>query len=215
MDSSSSRRTFLGTLTGLFAAAPLGAQAPARPADAAAAAWDLSWIDAFKGKHKQVFDLGSWELGEDTPLRLPNNYLNTFRDVFHAEPPDVSVAVGIARTAFPINASDELWQKYKLGELWKINGPDGKPATRNPFLGKEATGTTPTVRALAARGAVFWQCNIALGGIASQLSRESGDPIDKVRAELVQGLNPGVKVVPAHSMCVGLVQERGFTYMRP
>jgi len=205
---------FLGSLTGLAAARPLGAQ-QRRGGESAPRGFDLSWLDAFKGKHKQVFDLGAFELGEDTPLRLPNNYLNTFRDVYHAEPPDVNVAVGIARTAFPVNASDALWQKYKLGELWKINGPDGKPATRNIFLGQESSGPAPTVRALAARGVVFWQCNIALGGISSQLARESGTAVEKVRQDLVEGLNPGVKIVPAHSMAVGLVQERGFTYMRP
>src|SRR5262245_41533287 len=210
----SSRRTFLGAVSSLFAAGSASGQTR-RPPETPAPSWDLAWLDQFKGRHKQVFDLGALELSEDTPLRLPNNYLNTFRDVYHAEPPEVNVAVGIARTAFPVNASDALWQKYKLGELWKINGPDGKPATRNIFLGQESSGPAPTVRALAARGVVFWQCNIALGGIASQLSRESGEPIDKVRNELAAGLNPGVKIVPAHSMAVGLVQERGFSYMRP
>ena len=208
------RRDFFATLTGLAAAAHTVA-AQERDVARGGPGWDLSWLDQFKGKHKQVFDLGSFELGDDSPLRLPNNYLNTFRDVLHAEPPDVNVAVGIARTAFPINASDALWQKYKLGELWKINGADGKPATRNPFLGPASGGAAPMVRSLVARGAVFWQCNIAIGGIASQLARESGTPVDKVRAEIVEGLNPGVKIVPAHSMAVGLAQERGFTYMRP
>jgi intracellular sulfur oxidation DsrE/DsrF family protein len=182
------------------------------------AAWDLTWADQFKGKHKQVFDLGSFDVSEDDPLRLPNNYLNAFRDVYQAEPPDVNVAVGIARTAFPINASDPLWEKFKLGELWKIKGPDKKTATRNIFLGSGEPGSNQaamTVRGLTARGVVFWQCNIALRGIANQLARENGGSFERVRAELVAGLNPGVKLVPSHSMAVGVVQERGFTYMRP
>ena len=210
MSTSSSRRAFLGTVTGLAAAIPAGAQNPP------SSTWDLAWLDQFKGKHKQVFDLGSFELGDDSPLRLPNNYLNTFRDVFHLQPPEVNVAVGIARSAFPINASDALWQKFRIGELWKIKAQDGRPATRNIFLG-EGSGpdAAPNVRALMARGVVFWQCNIALGGIANQLAHETGAPVDKVRAELAAGLVPGVKIVPAHSMAVGLVQERGFTYMRP
>lgn len=202
-------------MTGAAARLPMAAQPASRGGDGASPAWDLSWLDRFKGKHKQVFDLGAFELGDETPLRLPNNYLNTFKDVYKAEPPDVNVAVGIARTAFPVNATDALWEKYKLGELWKIKGPDGKPATHNIFLGPTDGGATPTVRSLAARGVAFWQCNIALGGIASQLARDTGAPIEKVRAELAAGLNPWVKIVPAHSMAVGLVQERGFTYMRP
>ncbi|HEV3061155.1 MAG TPA: hypothetical protein VGY48_23110 [Vicinamibacterales bacterium] len=213
MSTTLTRRVFLGTLTGgsltgFAAAAPLAAQEKA-------AAWDLGWLDQLKGKHKQVFDLGSFELGQETPLRLPNNYLNTFKDVYRAEPPDVNVAVGIARTAFPLNASDALWKKYRLGELWKINDADGTPATHNVFLGAASGSAAPAVRSLMARGVVFWQCNIALGGIASQFAHDSGTPLEKIRAELIEGLNPGVKVVPAHSMAVGLVQERGFTYMRP
>ena len=130
----------------------------------------------------------------------------------------MNVAVGIARTAFPINASDVLWEKFKLGERWKIKGPDGETATRNVFLGSgksDSNRSATTVRDLAARGVVFWQCNIALGGIANQLAHETGGSFEKVRAELVAGLNPGVKLVPSHSMVVGVVQERGFTYMRP
>ena len=37
---------------------------------------------------------------------------------------------------------------------------------------------------------------------------------DSVRAELIAGFVPGVKLVPAHTLLVGLVQERGFTYQR-
>jgi hypothetical protein len=53
------------------------------------------------------------------------------------------------------------------------------------------------------------------GGIANQLAREAGVPVEKMRAELVAGLNPGVKLVPSHSMAVGMAQERSFTYLRP
>ena len=204
------RRAFFGTVTGLAAMAPLGAQEKAPT-------WDLSWMDQFRGKHKQMFDLGSAELDEDSPLRLPNNYLNTFRDVYHAEGAtgEVNVAVGIARTAFPVNASDALWDKYKLGEIWKIKDPEtGKPAVRNIYMGPANGGPGPNVRSLVARGVAFWQCNIALGGIANQLAQKAGMPVDKMRAELIAGLNPGVHVVPAHSMATGLAQERGFTYMK-
>ena len=208
MNNAFTRRAFFGAVTGLAAAAPLTVQEKSP-------SWDLSWLDRFKGKHKQMFDFGSTELDEDPPLRLPNNYLNMFRDVLHLEGADVNVAVGIARTAFPINASDGLWEKFRIGEAWKIKDPDtGKPAVRNIYLGPSSGSPSPTVRSLVARGVVFWQCNIALGGIANQFAQKSGTPFDKVRAELVAGLNPGVQVVPAHSMATGLAQERGFTYMK-
>ena len=40
-------------------------------------------------------------------------------------------------------------------------------------------------------------------------------PFAEVRADLIAGLNPGVKLMPSHVMSLALTQERGFTYMRP
>lgn len=69
--------------------------------------------------------------------------------------------------------------------------------------------------ALQARGALFWQCNFALGAVAFMLARETNRPLPDVRAELIAGLIPGVVLVATHAMAVGLVQERGVTYSRP
>jgi hypothetical protein len=218
-----SRRSFVTALTSLagFAVAgrsvePLEAQAPAPPATPAARPaieWDLSWMDQFKGKHKQVFDLHSFDLSKDSPLRQPTNYFDTFRDVYRLEPPDVNVAVGISNTALPMNMSDAIWEKYGLGERYRINDPaTGKPATRNIYLGPASGGSGPMVRALQAKGAVFWQCNVALSNFIARLARDLGTPAADVRAELIAGFNPGVKLVPAHVMALGLLQERGFTY---
>ena len=81
------RRRFVAALTS-FAGLGFAPQAPP------AGGWDLSWLDRFKGKHKQVFDLGSFNLSIDTPLRVPMNYLDTFRDVYRLEPPAINVAIG-------------------------------------------------------------------------------------------------------------------------
>ena len=68
---------------------------------------------------------------------------------------------------------------------------------------------------MQARGTLFWQCNVALGGVAQQLADAMHMPTAEVRADLIAGLNTGVRLVPSHVMALGLVQERGFTYMRP
>jgi hypothetical protein len=214
MSDTRDRRSFLSALASIGGAAALAgrsseaaaqAQAPARPDGP----WDFTWIDSFKGKHKQLFDCGSSDITSDTrPIRFVTNYLDTNRDALHLEPPDVNTVVGIARSAFPINASDALWQKYKLGELWKINDPATRePAVRNIFM-DGADG----VKALQARGTVFWQCNIALTVVVQQLARASGQQAADVRTEVLAGLNAGVKVVPSHVLALGLVQEKGFTY---
>ena len=213
----SSRRSFLGVLSAVGGAAVL------RPVDAHASAgharrslpasgeWDLSWLDQLQGKHKQVFDLGGPE------LLVVANYLRAFREVFQLEHPQVNAVVGIAYKAFPINANDALWAKYELGARWKIDDPlTGKPSTRNVFA--ELPADTPnvmreaSVRALQARGTIFWQCNNALNAIVQELSRATKQQFDAVRAELIAGLLPGVKLIPAHTMLIGLAQEHGCTY---
>ncbi len=210
-----SRRSFISVLTslaGVTAIQAAGSEAEAQVPAAAAPNWDLKWVDELKGLHKQVFDFADADpAGQPPPLRLPRNYLDAFRDVYTQAFPDVRTVVGISGHAFPINASDRLWEKYELGERSKIIDPKTKkPAVRNIFMDDATLG----VNALRARGTIFWQCNIALNGIAQQLAQARQLPVADVRADLVAGLNPGVRLVPSHVMALGLVQERGVTYVK-
>jgi hypothetical protein len=204
------RRSFVSVLASLVGVATLEAQTPAAGAPTAGQ-WDLGWFDTFKGRHKQMYDYGTWDLGQDArPLRYVKNYLDTYREVFGLQSPDVNTAVGVSR-AIPINLSDAMWQKYKLGERFKIVDPATRqPAVRNIFL----SDGDLSVKAMQARGTAFWQCNVALGLIAEQLAQASGTAVAEVKADLVSGLNPGVHLVPSHVMAIGIAQEHGFTYMK-
>jgi hypothetical protein len=207
------RRTFLTALGGA-AAVTLGASADAAQAPAAPAnAIDISWFDAFAGKHKQVFDLGSFDLSLDTPLRQVVTYLSAHQMINKLESPNgINVAVGISHKAFPMNASDALWEKYRIGEHWRITDKaTGKPSVRNIFVEGPVPGPA-TVKALKSRGVVFWQCNFALGAIARELAEKTGGKPADITADLLAGLQPDVRLVPAHTWAVGFVQERGFTY---
>ena len=214
--STNSRRSFVSILGSL---AGLAAVSGARSADASqaplptVAPFDMAWLDAMKGTHKQLYDLGGHNLEADPrPLRFPTNFLDTFRDVYKLEFPNVNTAVGISGPAFPMNASDRLWAKYKLGERSRIMDPmTRQPAVRNVFMDAPDIG----IKAMQARGTVFWQCNVALGLIAGQLANAFQMPVADVRADLLSGLNPGVKLMPSHVMALALAQERGFSYMKP
>jgi len=210
------RRSFLSAVASLAtvaasqsSSAQAASQAPNRPQGT----WDLSWLDQLKGSHRQLYDLGSHDLASDPrPLRFARNFLDTFRDVYRLEFPDIDTAIGISGPAFPMNASDKLWVKYRLGERSKIVDPTTKqPAIRNIFL----DGGDISIKAMQARGTVFWQCNVALGVVAQQLAAATQMPVDEVRADLVAGLNPGVKLMPSHVMALALAQEHRFTYMKP
>jgi len=214
INSEQSRRSFISLVTSLAgvttiqAASPQAAQGPA----GAAENWDLRWIDDLKAQHKQVFDMADADpAAEPPPLRLPRNYLDAFREVYKLEFPEVRTVVGIAGHAFAVNASDRLWEKYALGERSKIIDPvTKKPAVRNVFMDDSTLG----VKALQARGTIFWQCNIALTAIARQLALARQVSATDVRADLLAGLNSGVRLVPSHVMAMGLVQERGVTYVK-
>ena len=215
MHSRQSRRSFMSALTSLAGVAAIdvaASPAAAQSSSAAAPAWDLKWMEDLKAKHKQVFDLGEVNLAAAArPLRFPRNYLDTFQEAFGLAFPEVRTIVGISGPAFGINASDRLWEKYELGERSKIIDPaTKKPAVRNVFLDEESLG----VKALQARGTIFWQCNIALNNISQQLATARQLAVADVRADLLSGLNPGVRLVPSHVMAMGLVQERGVTYVR-
>jgi intracellular sulfur oxidation DsrE/DsrF family protein len=209
------RRSFVSILASFagLAAVDSPGEAAAQTPPASAGSFDMTWLDQMKGQHKQVYDLGSYDLSEDQrPLRFCRNFLDTFRDVYTLESPNINTAVGISGPAFPMNASDRLWQKYTLGERSRIIDPMTKqPSVRNIFL----DGGEFSIKVMQARGTVFWQCNIALGNAAQQLANAFKMPVAEVRADLIAGLNPGVKVMPSHVMALALAQERGFTYMKP
>jgi hypothetical protein len=207
------RRSFFTRLASAAGVAAFAADAAAQSAPPSAGPFDMQWLEQMKGKHKQLYDLGAWSLAEDgRPLRFCKNFLDTFRDVYKLESPDINTAVGVSGPAFPLNASDRLWEKYKLGERSKIIDPMTKqPSVRNIFY----DGSDISVKATQARGTIFWQCNVALGNVAQQLADQFKMPVAEVRADLIAGLNPGVKLMPSHVMALALAQERGFTYMRP
>jgi hypothetical protein len=207
------RRSFVSLLSAIAGLSALDSVDAAQAPAASAKEFDLRWIDDLKlGQHKQVFDMADADpAAEPPPLRLPRNYLDAFRDVYKLDFPAVRTVIGISGHAFAVNASDRLWEKYALGERYKIMDPATKqPSVRNVFMDDATLG----VKALQARGTIFWQCNIALNGVAQQLANARKLSLADVRADLVAGLNPGVHIVPSHVMALGLVQERGATYVK-
>ena len=215
------RRAFFATVAGCAAGSAALCQATAYRTPQAGASvelapekWDTSWIDGLKGSHKLVFDL-LWHTLRPNSLNPARNYLDVHKQVFGRELPEVNVVLGMNSTSFPINASDALWAKLKLGERYKVSDPDtGRPATRNVYLGLRDGGRPDTVLALQARGAVFMMCNKSMNALTNDFSQELGRPRPEVYAELTAGLNAGVKVVPALTWALSTLQERGFTYAK-
>jgi hypothetical protein len=207
----SNRRRFFGSLFAGALAVPtwrsLAASAPPISEE-----WDLRWVNRLRGEHRQVFDTGGVADGQ---LRVVRNWLNGHNEVFKLRDNQLVAVVGLASRGFPANASDALWEKYPIGERWQVRDPATNSwATHNVFA--NATPGTPahanSVPALVARGVIFWQCNNALRGIAGDIAATAGSTPEAVYQELRAGLLPHVRLVPAHTMLVGLCQEAGCTY---
>ncbi len=205
----SNRRGFVGTVGALAGLLTLDTSAAA--AEPKARGWDMSWLDRLTGKHKQVFDFSDLDIG----LLVVSNWLNAHEEVYGLRHPDVNAVVGIGGHAFPVNATDAMYTRYPIGELWKVTDPaTGKAALRNIFVdgGANPREQAARVRPLQSRGVIFWQCNNALHGVASRIAAAVKAPDAEVYETLKAGLNPGVILVPAHTMLIGLTQEHGCAY---
>lgn len=204
-----SRRGFLTSVSALAGASLVPSVVEA--AVPAQGGWDLSFLDRLNGRHKQVFDLMDMEIG----LVVVKNWLDAWESVFALRSPEVSAAVGVAGKGFPVAVGDDVYAKYPIGELWKVNDPaTGKAATRNPFAAGDGRGmfAGAGVRPLQARGATFWMCNNALNAVSGRIATAVQKPQPDVYQDLRSGLLPGVILVPAHTLLIGLAQEKGFSY---
>ena len=215
-DEKAPRRKFLAAVAAAAGATALGPWFLDRRVEAAAsprAPWDLAWLEQMRGKHRQAFEVGKLE-DVPGPLHVVANYLGAWRDVYKLEYPEVNTVVSIAGSGFPINAGDAIWAKYKLADKWRLSDGAGKEGTsHNVFLNPPANDVKrASVKGLQERGTIFTQCNNALKAISRELALASHEPSEKVYEELLAGLNPGVRLVPANTMLVGLAQEHGCAY---
>ena len=220
--SKSNRREFLGTLA---ASAAIGMTSLASPVDVTASTGlnqdgtDLeAWFDKIKGKHKMVFDAtqphGIYPFGWPRGFLLVNEMTGTPEK-------DCSAVVVLRHDAIPYAFEDRIWEKYKLGEHFKVNDPATKaPAIRNPFakpkldeyklpgLGTVLIG----INELQASGVLFCVCAMAMTVHGSTIATTMKmDPVE-ISKDWTSALLPGIQVVPSGVWALGRAQERGCGY---
>ena len=220
---SNERRNFLKQVatgaavlgTGMLAA-PLAATAAMVPSIDTSDADE--WFKQIKGKHRMVFDVT--QPHEIMPFAWPKVFLMT--NAATGSPAGDSTAVVIFRhEAIPYAMNNDLWAKYKFGEMFKINDAENKgPATANPFWQpKEGTYKAPGlgvvkigINELQEDGVLFGACDIALTVYSAVVAMGSkGDP-EAIKKEWVAGLLPGVQPMPSGVWAVGRAQEHGCSY---
>jgi len=211
------RRGFLGRLTaGTMAMMGVAAAAPSVlegetltggvPADA--------WLNGLTGTYRQFFDAVS--VNEGFPFSFAMTFMNTIGETYKVPDKEINAVVGLRHFAIPLAFNDDIWAKYKLGEMFKINDPVTKaPAVRNPYAyAKEGELLFPGMafEKIQARGAIFTVCNVALTVISGMSAGFAGQPKETAKQDWLAGMFKGVNVVPSGVFAVNRAQKKGCTY---
>jgi hypothetical protein len=199
------RRSFFGRIAalsvlGLSGFATAAARAETGQSDGP------EWPGALKGRHKQVFDV--YDINEGFPLGFANNFLT---------PNESATAVLVFRhKGLPFALSSAMWEKYKIGETFKIIDPETKAlAVKNPWF-EPKPGVLQNADAaldrLIARGTVIGACGVAMRGQSRRLAPNAGVTPEEALKEFTANVLPSVTIVPSGTWAVNRAQEAGCTY---
>jgi intracellular sulfur oxidation DsrE/DsrF family protein len=177
------------------------------------------WFKQIKGKHRVVFD--ATQPHEILTFAWPRVFLIT-NEKTGTPAKDQSVVVVLRHSAIPFAMEDKLWEKYKFGEVFKVNDPATKAASlRNPFwkpkpdeykvpgIGPVAIG----INELQESGVLFCVCDMALTVYSSATAETMKMDAAECKKEWTAGLLPGIQLVPSGVWALGRAQERGCAYI--
>src|ERR1700728_4525314 len=187
------RRGFFGRFAGAMVLAGL-ATTPVRAESAAGPSDGPDWPGALKGRHRQVVD--AYDANAGFPLAFAYTFLAP-----HGPSATATAVVVLRHGAFPIALGNEMWQKYKIGEAFKILDPETKaPAVKNPFLHPKPgvlRSDDAAIDRLLASGAIIGACDMALHGQSKRLASNAGVTPDEAAKDWTANLVPGVSILPS------------------
>jgi intracellular sulfur oxidation DsrE/DsrF family protein len=218
------RREFIGSLAG---AATVGIAALTSPFVAQAndntpivEGDPEAFFNQINGKRKVVFD--ATQPHAVFPFAWPLVFLMT-NEATGSPNSDCSVVVVLRHDAIPYAMKDELWVKYKFGDVFKAGDPVAgtAAATRNPFwnpkpgdfkfpgIGEVQIG----MNQLMEKGVMFCVCNAAITVYSAGVAEASKLDAATVKKEWEAGVLPGVQIVPSGVWALGRAQEKGCAYI--
>jgi hypothetical protein len=199
------RRSFFRRIAAMSALGLIGFGTTASRAQAAESDGP-DWPGALKGRHKQVFDV--YGMNDGFPLGFTNNFLT---------PNESATAVIVFRhNGVPYALGHAMWEKYKVGESFKIIDPETKAnAVKNPWFQAKPgvlANSEAALDRLLAKGTVMGACAVALRGQARRLAANAGVTPEEAFKEWTANLIPGITVLPSGTWAVNRAQEAGCTY---
>jgi hypothetical protein len=211
------RRDFLG-FAATAAAAGIGAMVPV---SSAAAGTDTPsteftrWLDSISGTHKQLYDMP--ELNKGFGLAWSWAFFTTGAQAYGIPETQLGVVLVLRHNALPLAFDDSVWNKYKLGEVFKIEDPDTKaPAVRNPFYLKPGGIPLPdaSLQKLIARPNMkIAACNLAITSHSGRVAQTLGLKHDDVKRDWTEAVFPGIQIAPSGVVACNGAVSRGCVYV--
>ena len=177
-----------------------------------------AWVNKIKGKHRVVIDVvrphGIFPFAWAKVFLLTNAATGTPES-------ECGVVVVLRHDAIPYAMPDELWAKYKFGEIFKAEDPQTQvPAVRNPFwqpkpgdfkvpgVGEVAIG----INELQNSGVLFCVCSMAITVYSAIAAQNMSLDAEEVKKEWLNSILPGIQLVPSGMWAIGRAQEKNCGY---
>ena len=172
----------------------------ALPSSAAAAEWDLTWIDRLTGKYRTVFDAP--EINDGMVFTNASVFMMGFKEVYNATDADMQAVIVMRHRGVVLAFNDAMWEKYGIGETFKVANAE----KRNPWTRDLAT--------LKDRGATLLACNLAASRQAREFASRLGLNADEVKKDLYANFVPGVIVQTSGVFATIRAQQAGCSFMK-
>ncbi|MGC4021202.1 MAG: Tat (twin-arginine translocation) pathway signal sequence containing protein [Cyclobacteriaceae bacterium] len=171
------------------------------------------WFKKVKGKHRIIYD--ATEPHNGFPIIWSWVYYKT-NNATGTPDADMTAMVVLRHNGICLAMEDRLWEKYKFGEMFKVNDESGMAATKNiynvPTSQMWTTMGIDGIKAMTARGAMFCVCDVALTVYSGFAAKTMNANPEDVKKDWLSGLLPGVQVVPSGVWAVGRAQENKCAY---
>ncbi|MBA2249766.1 MAG: twin-arginine translocation signal domain-containing protein [Chitinophagaceae bacterium] len=219
----SNRRDFLGKIAASAAAVGIASITSPFSVNASPEFFDHTndadeWFSKIKGKHRIMYDVV--RPNGMLPFAWSRIFLVTNTATGTPEK-DNNVVVVLRHDGIPYAMQDNLWAKYKFGEMFKVTDDKTKAAAlRNPFwkpapgdykapgIGNVAVG----INELQDSGVMFCACNMALTVYSAVIAQQTNQDAAVVKNEFLANILPGIQVVPSGVWAVNRAQEHGCSY---
>lgn len=171
-----------------------------------------AWIQRITGKHRQVFDCTEVNGGFGAVYAL--NFIETSKQASNLTDADHTAVLSYRHYAMPLVLNDEIWAKYKVGELIKVTDPaTNAPATKNIFHTNIMLYPGVTYESMMAdRPVIMTACNLALTVLSGFAAEAAGVTKEQARDDWIAGLLPGVVLVPSGVYALNRAQQAGCSF---